>query len=60
MAEGEAVLVTMVYSKAPEGWRAGIEILSRRFPKEWVKREHLRVDQEVNEQPDNLKEFKII
>ena len=57
IAEGHSVLVAAVYSHIKDDWKAAMEILSRRFPKEWAKRDHLHVEQEVTEKPNKLKEL---
>ena len=57
IAEGHSVLVAAVYSHIKDDWKAAMEILSRRFPDEWAKRDYMRVDQNVNNKPSELKEF---
>ncbi len=57
IAEGHAVLVASVYSHIPKDWKAAMEILARRFPNEWAKKDFLHVDGEITEKPDDLKEI---
>jgi len=56
IAKGHIVLTAAIYSQISTDWKAALEILSRRFPKEWAKRDQLHIDQEVTEKPNKLKE----
>jgi hypothetical protein len=56
-AQGHAALVAMVYSKASEDWRAAMELLARRFPRDWGRKDHLHLEAEVEEKPNRLKEL---
>ena len=40
-AEGQVNIVTMVFSQIKDDWRAGMEILSRKWPEQWAKKEYL-------------------
>ena len=57
IAQGHVVLVASIYSQIKDGWKAAMEILSRRFPSEWAKKDYLHVDQEISKSPDKLKEI---
>ena len=57
MAKGQAILAAAMFSKITEDWRAAESILSRRFPKDWAKRDQLHIDQVVEEKPNKLKEI---
>jgi len=56
-AQGQAILAAAMFSAITEDWRAAESILSRRFPKDWAKRDNLHVDQVVEERPNKLKEI---
>ena len=42
-AEGESqvVLTTMIFSQAKDDWRAALEILARKWPEQWAKKEFM-------------------
>jgi len=57
IAQGHVVLTAAIYSQIKDDWKAALEILSRRFPKDWAKRDQLHIDQVVEEKPNKLKEI---
>lgn len=59
-AVGEGMLVTAIFSKIKEDWRAALEILSRKYPKRWGRKESIKVEKEVSlakKDSKALKEF---
>jgi signal transduction protein with GAF and PtsI domain len=56
-AEGHAVLVASVYSHIKDDWRAAMELLARRWPRDWGRKDHLHLEAEVEEKPNRLKEI---
>ena len=56
-AQGQAILAAAMFSAIGDDWRAAESILSRRFPKDWAKRDNLHIDQVVEEKPNKLKEI---
>ena len=56
-ATGESALVAKIISKSDEDWRAALEILSRRFPRRWGRKDHLQLDAEIENKPNRLKEL---
>jgi len=56
-AIGELVLVDKIIAHTDTDWRAALEILARRFPQRWGKRDYMRVDSEIAHKENKLKEF---
>ncbi len=47
-AVGEGMLVTAIFSKIKEDWRAALEILSRKYPNRWGRKESIKLKKEVS------------
>ena len=58
-AEGEGVLVTAIFSQISNDWRAALEILSRKYPERWAKKEYMDFKGHIEEDEGDrkLKEF---
>ena len=57
MAEAQAkqVLVAAVFSHIRDDWRAAMEMLSRRFPEDWAKKEFMDFKGSIEESPSSSK-----
>ncbi len=57
-AEGESqvVLTTMIFSQAKDDWRAALEILSRKWPEQWAKKEFMDFKGTISDGPDKRQE----
>jgi len=57
-AEGESqvVLTTMIFSQAQDDWRAALEILSRKWPEQWAKKEFMDFKGTISDGPDKRQE----
>ena len=56
-AEAESVLIAKIQRATDDDWKAAEAILSRRFPERWAKKDYLHVEGEIDNKPDQLKEF---
>jgi len=56
--EREAILVARIMAATEEDRKAAMQILQRRFLERWANKDYPHIDQEVNGQPDKLKEVK--
>ncbi len=62
-SEGEAqvVLTAMVFSQAKEDWRAALELMARKWPEQWAKKEYLdfkgSIDQGDNKREEAINEY---
>ena len=60
-AEAQVMLTSMVFSQAPNDWRAAIELMARKWPEQWARKEYLdfkgSVDQGYDKGKEALKEF---
>jgi hypothetical protein len=60
-AEAEVTIVAMIFDQAKTDWRAGLEILARKYPERWAKKEYMdfkgSLEQQPNKGEEALKEF---
>jgi len=56
-AEGKKILIASIFSHIRTDWRAAMEMLARRFPEDWAKRDYMKVDSNVTHKQSKLKEF---
>lgn len=60
-AEGEVVLTTMIFSKANDDWKAAMELLARKYPDRWARKDSVNlsgnVDTGPNQREESLNEF---
>ena len=60
-AEGEVTLTAFVFNQAKDDWRAAMELLARKWPEEWARKEYVdfkgTVDQGYNPREEAFKEF---
>ena len=60
-AEGQIAIVTMIFSQVPNDWRAGMEILARKWPELWARKDYVDFRGTIDQGPDKgreaLKEF---
>ena len=58
-AQAKQVLLAAVFSHVKDDWRAAMEILARRFPEDWAKKEYMdfKGSMEHDRGAEKLKEF---
>ena len=60
-AEGEVAITAMIYSHVKDDWRAGMELLARKYPERWARKEYMdfkgSVDQGPNKREEAIKEY---
>lgn len=40
-SEGEVSITTMIFSQIKDDWKAGLEMLSRKYPERWARKEYM-------------------
>ena len=55
-ANANVVLTTMVYSKGREDWKAAMEMLARKWPEDWAKKDFLDFKGSIDTGPDKTQE----
>ena len=60
-AEGEVSITAMIFNQVKDDWRAGMELLARKYPERWARKEYIdfkgSVDQGYNPREEAFKEF---
>ena len=55
-AEGEVNITTMIFGQIKDDWRAGIEMLARKYPERWARKEYMDFKGSVDTGPDKSEE----
>ena len=60
-AEAEVTIVAMIFDQTKTDWRAGLEILARKYPERWARKEYMdfkgSIDSGPNPREEALNEF---
>lgn len=54
-AESEVVIVAQIFSQIPKDWKAGLELLSRKYPERWARKEYMDFKGSIEESPSSSK-----
>ena len=54
--ESEVLLTTMIFSQAQQDWKAALEILARKYPERWGRKDHLDFKGSMDLGPDKHEE----
>ena len=57
-AEGEVNVTTMIFSQIKDDWRAGIEMLARKYPERWARKDSMSLSGAIETGPDKHDEAK--
>ena len=57
-AEGEVNITTMIFSQVKDDWRAGIEMLARKYPEKWARKDSMSLSGSIETGPDKHEEAK--
>ncbi len=58
-AEGEAVLVAAIFGQIGNDWKAAMEILARKYPERWARKEYVDFKGEIEDKASTkFKDFK--
>ena len=55
-AEANIVLTTMVFSKGNEDWKAALEMLARKWPEDWARKDYVDFKGSIDRGPDKAQE----
>lgn len=55
-AEAEVMIVAQIFSQIPKDWKAGLELLARKYPERWARKEYLDFKGSFDQGPDKRKE----
>jgi disulfide oxidoreductase YuzD len=55
-AEANIILTTMVFSKGNEDWKAALEMLARKWPEDWARKDYVDFKGSVDRGPDKAQE----
>lgn len=51
-ADANVVLTTMVFSKGNEDWKAALEMLARKWPEDWARKDYVDFKGSIDRGPD--------
>ena len=56
-AKGENTLVGYIFDAAKKDWKAAMQLLARKFPDRWANKDFLKLEGEIENKPNKLKEL---
>lgn len=54
-AEAEIMIVAQIFSQIPKDWKAGLELLARKYPERWARKEYMDFKGSIEESPSTSK-----
>ena len=55
-AEAEIVIVAQIFSQIPKDWKAGLELLARKYPERWARKDYVDFRGSIDQGPDKRQE----